>query len=246
MLLAFPEKTLAERRVVAKKFYQHLSDVVVEILMLSRMSADELLSRVEIVGLDQLHECEKNGQSVILLSAHQGNWEWMLTAMAAALSFPLDALYRPLHNQAMDVFFMEMRTRFGAGMIPAEKAARVILKLRREVRAFGILADQNPRKQDEKYWTRFMGVDTPVVIGPERIAKLTDYPLFYVATYRVKRGFYRIVVEPLASAPYSGDGQISQRYMDTAEAHIRSQPENWMWSHQRWRYEKKDCRRGQG
>jgi KDO2-lipid IV(A) lauroyltransferase len=243
LLLAFPEKNEDFRRGIANRFYHHLADVAVEILMLSRMSPENLLARVEIVGLDYLENCADRKESVILLSAHQGNWEWMLAAVASALSFPLDALYRTLHNAAMDRFFMDMRTRFGAGMIPAEKAAKAILKLRQEIHAFGILADQNPRKKDEKYWTAFLGVETPVVIGPERIAKMTDYPVFYVATERAGRGRYRIVIKPLAAAPYSGNGEISQKYMDAVEEHIRRQPENWMWSHHRWRYAREDCPR---
>lgn len=239
--LAFPEKSAADRAAIEKKFYLHLADVAVEILMLSRMSPKQLLQRIEIVGIEYLHACVDNNQSMLLLSAHQGNWEWMLTAFASALNCPLDALYRPLHNQEMDGFFMTIRARFGANMIPAEKAARVILKLRREVHAFGILGDQNPRRKDEKYWAMFMGVETPVVIGPERIAKLTGYPLFYIATERMARGRYRIVVTPLAEAPYGGEGDISQKYMSAVESHIRSQPESWMWSHHRWRYQQEDC-----
>lgn len=241
ILRVFPEKSMADRLIIAKGFYLHLADVAVEILMLSRISHEQLLQRIEIVGIEQLQACVDKKQSMLLLSAHQGNWEWMLAAFASVLTCPLDALYRPLHNPEMDRFFMTIRARFGSSMIPAEKAARVILKLRREVRAFGILGDQNPRKKDEKYWTMFMGVETPVVIGPERIAKLTGYPMFYIATERTARGHYRIVVTPLAEAPYVGEGGISQIYMSAVEAHIRNQPESWMWSHHRWRYTREDC-----
>ena len=241
LAMAFPEKSAEERGVIAHKFYQYLADVVVEIIMLSRMRHEELLRRFEIQGLEEVKRVMHEGQSVILLSAHQGNWEWMLAAVAVALPHPLDALYRPLHNEAADRFFMDLRTRFRSHMIPAEKAAKIILKLRKQTRAFGILGDQNPRRRDSKYWTTFMGVDTPVVIGPERIAKMTSYPLFYVATEKLGCGRYRCRIEPLAQPPYSGDGEVSQLYMSAVEAHIRRQPECWMWSHHRWRYEKKDC-----
>ena len=241
ILRAFPEKNAIDRLRITKGFYRHIADVTVEILMQSRMSPEKLLQRVEIVGIEYLQACVDKKQSMLLLSAHQGNWEWMLAAFASTLTCSLDALYRPLHNSEMDVFFMSIRVKFGASMIPAEKAARMILKLRREVRAFGILGDQNPRKKDEKYWTMFMGIKTPVVIGPERIAKLTGYPLFYIATERTARGHYRIVVTPLAEAPYGGEGEISQIYMSSIEAGIRRQPECWMWSHHRWRYTREDC-----
>jgi KDO2-lipid IV(A) lauroyltransferase len=241
LAIAFPEKNIAEREQMARQFYDYLADVVVEIIMLSRMTHEQLLQRFEIVGLESVNALMDKGQSVILLSAHQGNWEWMLAAVAVTSPYALDALYRPLHNDAADQFFMAMRSRFRSKMIPADKAAKVILKLRRETRAFGILGDQNPRRRDAKYWTHFMGVDTPVVIGPERIAKMTNYPLFYVATERLARGKYRCCIEPLATPPYEGEGVVSQIYMDAVEAHIRQQPECWMWSHHRWRYKKSDC-----
>lgn len=239
--VAFPAQTAAWRAQTEREFYLHLADLVVEILMLSRLTAAELEARVEIIGLEHLQACKAQSQSAILLAAHQGNWEYMLTAVAARAAMPLDALYRPLHDPVMDQFFREMRTRHQASMIPAEKAARVILKLRREQRAFGIVADQNPRRKDEKYWTSFFGVETPVSIGPERIAKLTSYPLFYVWNERVGRGKFRITIEPLLQAPYAGDGEISQLYMDRVEQGVLKQPAYWMWSHQRWRYERKDC-----
>lgn len=238
---AFPDMSDHERKGIEKKFYKYLADIVVEILMLSNMKNEDLLEKVEIVGLDQVETYMDNNQSVILLSAHQGNWEWMLAAVAFRCKYNLEALYRPLHNPDMEHFFMEMRTRFRAKLIPAEKASRVILKLRRETCAFGILGDQNPRRRDEKYWTQFMGVETPVAIGPERIARMTGYPLFYVATRKIARGKYRCEITLLAEAPYGVDGEISQIYMNAVEAHIRSQPECWMWSHHRWRYNRADC-----
>jgi KDO2-lipid IV(A) lauroyltransferase len=241
LLIAFPEKSAAERAEIAHKFYQHLADVVVEFIMLSRMRPEDLLQRFDIQGLDEVRQLMQQGQSVILLSAHQGNWEWMLAAVAVSLQYPMDALYRPLHNAAAEQFFMAIRTRFCSHMLPADKAAKAILKHRKETRAFGILGDQNPRRRDSKYWTAFMGVDTPVSIGPERIAKMMSYPLFYVATEKLARGKYRCNIQPLAQPPYAGEGVVSQQYMNAMEAHIRQQPECWMWSHHRWRYEKKDC-----
>lgn len=239
----FRDMPAVQRGQLEKEFYRYLADVVIEILLMSRLSREALAGRVEIVGMEHLRACSEKGQSAILLSAHQGNWEWMLAAVASASPRALDALYRPLHNPAMDDFFMRIRTQFGAHMIPAEKAARVILKLRRETRFFGILGDQNPRRKDEKYWATFMGVETPVVIGPERIARLTGYPLFYVATEKLQRGRYRCVIAPLLEGSYGDlpDGEISQRYMAAVEDHVRRQPACWMWSHQRWRYRRQDC-----
>ena len=242
LLRAFPGKSVSERRRLAKAFYCHLADVVVETLMLSRMTREQLDERVDVVGVEQVSAHVQAGRSVILLSAHQGNWEWMLSAMAAHLPCPMDGVYRPLHQPAMEHFFRQARTRFGAHLIPAEQAARAILKLRREVRAFGIIGDQNPRRKDNKHWATFMEVDTPVAVGPERIARLTGYPLFFVSMEKLARGRYRCVVSPLLQPPYDvlAEGEISRCYMAAVEAQVRQQPDGWMWSHQRWRYRRED------
>src|SRR6187431_561232 len=59
ILRAFPEKSAADRLRMAKGFYRHIADVVVEILMQSRMSREQLLQRVDVVGVECLHACVK-------------------------------------------------------------------------------------------------------------------------------------------------------------------------------------------
>jgi KDO2-lipid IV(A) lauroyltransferase len=92
---AFPEKSALERLVIEKSFYLHIADVAVEILMLSRMSPGQLLKRVEISGLERLSACVEQKQSMLLLSAHQGNWEWMLTASVCIHALPSGCTISP-------------------------------------------------------------------------------------------------------------------------------------------------------
>lgn len=241
LLRAFPDKTSIERELLAQEFYQHLADVVVEVLILTRISKEQLLARVDVVGQENLSALVGNNQSCILLAAHQANWEWTVATMSAVCPCPLDALYRPLHDDFMETFFCEVRKRFGASLIPADNAARAILKLRKELRVFGMIADQNPRRHDDKQWVEFLGVDTPVFPGPERIAMLTHYPVLFVAMEKLSRGRYRCVISKLAEPPYTDAPAICERYMQAVEAQVLRQPALWMWSHQRWRYTREDC-----
>lgn len=241
LLHVFPEKTSAERLDLAKAFYRHLADVVVEVLILARLSEGELLQRVEVVGREHLQALADRGQSFILIGAHQANWEWMVAVLSVVCPCPMDALYRPLHDDFMEAFFRDVRKRFGASLIPADNAARAILKLRKELRAFGMIADQNPRRQDDKMWVDFLGVETPVFPGPERIAMLTGYPVLFVGMEKLARGRYRCSITPLVEPPYTEPADICVRYMQAVAAQIMRQPALWMWSHQRWRYTRAQC-----
>ncbi len=238
---AFPEKSAAERLQLAKDFYQHLADVIVETVILNRLSAEELLGRVEVVGCEHMQALVDQQRSFLLLSAHQANWEWMLAALSISCPCPMNAIYRPLHIPAMEEWFRTLRTRFGASLIPAENAARSILRCRKEVRAFGIIADQNPRRLDDKFWLPFLGVETPAFPGPDRIARLTNYPALFVATEKLARGRYRCTITPLATPPYEQEDHIARLFMQRVEAQILHQPALWMWSHRRWRYTRQDC-----
>ncbi len=237
LLIAFPEKTMGDRTQLMKDFYRHLSDVIVETLMLTHMHRDELLQSVTVIGKEHIEELARNNQSFLMFSAHQANWEWMVAAIAQNCPCPMDALYRPLHNAAMETYFKQTRTRFCSAMIPADNAPRTILKLRKSVRAFGMIADQTPRRRDDKFWIQFMGTPTAVFPGPDRIARITSYPVLFVATEKLGRGRYQCTISPLASPPYDAEGQVSELYMQAVEKQIRRQPALWLWSHRRWRYE---------
>jgi KDO2-lipid IV(A) lauroyltransferase len=238
---AFPCKSESERARLSKDFYIHLAEVGIEMLLLSNMSADDLHKRVTIVGREHLETLFDAKRSCLLLAAHQANWEWMLAAFNLYGPFPIDAFYRPLHSEDSDLFFKAMRSRFGVEMLSAEGAARTILRKRKQVRAIGLIADQSPRRQDDKLWVNFLNTQTPISPSPDRIARLTQCPVLFVGTERLRRGYYHCTVTPLVSPPYTDNIQISALYMQAIEQQIHRQPAYWMWSHQRWRYRQEEC-----
>lgn len=241
LLLAFPEKTQKERTLLLKAYYKHLSEVLVEIVMLAHMNREELLQCVTITGKEYMQALVDKNQSFLIMSAHQANWEWMVAAISQSCPCPMDAIYRPVHNKTVDDFFRQIRTRFCSNMLPANLASKAIIKCRKTVRAFGIIADQNPRRHDDKYWINFLGVPTAVFPGPDRIARITAYPVLFVSTEKQGRGRYHCTITPLAEPPYEQEELVARRYMQAVEQQIRQQPALWMWSHQRWRYQQKDC-----
>ena len=240
LLVAFPDKSTEERKQIMRDFYRHLSEVIVEVLMLASMDKDRLFRHVTLTGKEHLTQLAQNQQSCILMGAHQANWEWMFAALSCNCPCPLDALYRPVHHPAIDDFFRLIRTRFGSTMLAANDAPRAILRQRKSTRAIAIIADQTPRRKDPKSWITFMGTRTAVVSGPDRIAQMTNYPVLFVSCERLARGRYHCAIEPMAQSPYEGTESIAIAYMGAVEKQIRQQPAFWLWSHRRWRFEEND------
>ncbi|MEH6582801.1 MAG: lysophospholipid acyltransferase family protein [Halioglobus sp.] len=234
---AFPQKSDGEIKNLAKKFYRQLCQVAFEILKARRMSKDDFRERVTLANPELLQEYSNNfTESVIVLSIHQGNWEWMLHGATTALDIPIDPVYKPLHNKTVDQLIFDIRSQFGSRPLSMAESVKDIVRRRKEFRIFVMLADQSPIRSERGHWTEFMNQQAAFYLGAETIAKMTRFPVLYVQCHRTKPGYYTIEFHEVAKPPYDKQShQITERYVALAEQAIRQEPESWLWSNRRWK-----------
>jgi Kdo2-lipid IVA lauroyltransferase/acyltransferase len=235
---AFPEKSEKELKQIAAGFYKNLADVAVETLKLLTISKKELQKRVKIIDFHLLDNPVKSGQPVIIMTSHQSNWEWMLQGTYVHADFEIDAVYRPLTSNFADKLMLAIRTRFGVNAITDRQVVREVARRRNIPRLVALVADQRPQFGDNSYWAPFLNREAPFFRGGEKIAKATGYPIVFSQMVRVKRGFYELRLHQLASPPYEQEGvQILDSYIAMVEKAIREYPSDWLWSHNRWKYQ---------
>ena len=236
---AFPEFDERRLRQVIAEYYLAFAQMLVEIVKGVRLSPQEIRRRVRTVNLGAAQTLLADGQSVLLVAAHQCNWEWMLLALTLDLGYPLDAAYKPLTDGWAEREMKKMRTRFGSRLVPAKELLADIIKRRGVVRAVAMVADQEPTTAEHKHWTRFLNRDTAFYMGPEEIARVTRFPVFFIGLRRLARGHYQIELTPLAHKDERlAPGELTERYARLVEAQIRAQPPYWPWSHKRWKLKK--------
>ena len=234
--LAFPEKTAAERSRIRRDYYRGFADVLVEIAKTPRLAPEEIRARVSIRNLDVLRAPLRAGRPVLVVAAHQCNWEWMLHGLALNLGFPSDAAYKPLKNAWAEKHMLKMRSRFGSRMVPAQTLLGDVLKRLKTVRVVCMVADQEPTTSEYKHWTRFLNRDTAFYMGAEHIAKATRYEAFFLRMWREQRGHYAMEFVPLAGPNETlAAGEFTERYARLVEAQIREHPADWPWEHKRWK-----------
>jgi KDO2-lipid IV(A) lauroyltransferase len=237
---AFPELAPDARAALAAAYHRNLVDVAMEVVKGFAIRPEALLDRVRFTGLDAVRARLDGGRPVMLVAAHHCNWEWLLLALSLALGHPLNAIYKPLHAAGADRAFHWLRTRFGGRLTPAKLVVAEIIRRRDEVRAVALLADQVPTTAPTKFWTRFLNQDTAFFLGAEEIARAAGYPVYMLEMRRVGRGRYAVDFVPLAEA---GDGletprEVTRRYAQRLEAHVRAYPADWLWGHNRWKLKK--------
>ncbi len=234
---AFPEKSASEVTVLAKKFYFRFCQVALEIVRARRMSKEDFARRVTVRNPELPEQLSLDrSRSVIVLTIHQGNWEWMLHGATAAMGIPMDPVYKPLHDESADQLIYAIRSKFGARPLSMNESTRDILRRRKEFRLFVMVADQSPVRQERSYWTRFMNQEAAFYVGAESLAQLTGFPVVFAECHRIRSGHYEIEFHELAQPPYEkGSHAIVDAYIRAAEAAIRREPESWLWSNRRWK-----------
>ncbi|MBI5546104.1 MAG: lysophospholipid acyltransferase family protein [Deltaproteobacteria bacterium] len=235
--LAFPEKTEAERRALARANYRHLGECAADFLRSPGLRDRELLEMV--VEPDDWAKVEpwlKAGQGFICCSAHFGNFE-MLGVYAARRGAPLTALTRPLKGAANARW---VATRALAGIREVHKGMDNLVEAVQRGDVLALLIDQNmlPKRA---VFVPFFGQLAATTPAPAVVAERTGAPVFLAFLLRVAEGRYRLLIE----GPFVFERKSEDREQDVLaftamlnerfERHVREHPEQWFWLHRRWK-----------
>lgn len=236
LAIAFPEKTVEERRNIARDFYRYFSDNWIEVIKMISISKKELTKRFT-GDYDVINNLYTTGRNVQVHMAHLFNWEYANMAFGQQTIYPLLVVYKPIYNQVINRLFYKVRTRFGSNMLSAYNFKKEFAPFMRKPFTLVLVADQKtfPR---QAYWMPFFGKMATFVQGPERTARLNNAVVIMASIHRVKRGYYRAELELLTNSPRSmPHGEITRKMGAFMEEAIRRQPANYLWSHKRWKHQ---------
>jgi KDO2-lipid IV(A) lauroyltransferase len=239
---SFPEKSEEEINEIARKFYLHFCDVILEIVKLLTISKKEFKKRcvMDETAVKSFHYFFDRNQTFVGVMGHCGNWEWAAIAHQVYFTRMITGVYHPLSNKNFDTFMLNLRSRFGGDIVPMSQLYRRLVTLRHQniSTTIGLIADQTP-PPESAYWTTFLNQDTPVFNGTEKLAKKFEYPVVYLKIKKTKRGYYQLSATTVTENPNSlPEGKISELHTEELEKNIREQPHIWLWSHKRWKHKK--------
>lgn len=235
----FPNKTNEERKRISKKFYRNLTDLFFEILKLKTISAQELDKRFEIKNPEILDKLYSQNKSILVAIGHCGNWEWLGPLLASKYKFKVFGPAKPLNDAFFNGFMNSIRSRFGFEPINFKLSYRTLIRHKNIATASLMAGDQNPVKSEQNYWTTFLNRETPFFDGIEKMSKALDLAVVYFDVQRKKRGYYQAQLHLITDTPNQcSENQIIDEYIRLLENSIVQHPDNWLWSHRRWKYKK--------
>lgn len=235
---ALPEKTEAETKLIAKKFYKHFTDIIVESIKSFSINERKVLKRYKYVNPELVNKYAKEGRSIALVSAHLANWEWSFS-LPLVLDIEVFGAYNKLRNETFEKTLRENREKFGVkGVRTSDAIGLMVENFKNKVQgAYILLSDQSPMIEKTFYWSQFFGVKVPIHTGAEMISKKFNLVVINYKVKKVKRGFYEVEFELITENPNDfKDYEVSEKYLKLTEKNIKEQPEFYLWSHKRFKH----------
>lgn len=234
---SFPEKSEKEIKVISKKFFRNFCDYIVEMIKAFTISEVEATVRTQHINKNLFKEAKEEGKNIILLSGHIFNWEWFNALSTMVPQENSHPVYRRMNSKFWDDKIKLVRNRFNNESLEAHDVIKNILKTPNDGNSiYMFVADQTPHVDQVKYGIKFLNQRTPAFIGYDKLATRLDLIFIYCEMKKVKRGYYQINYYRIYP-----DGEkfvqyeVVRKFHKLLENTIRKRPDNWLWSHRRWK-----------
>lgn len=240
---SFPEKSEQEIQTIQKQFYHHFADVIVEIIHSYRATDEQMRQHIHFQNPELLEELAKKTQGVFLMLGHIGNWEYTadIHKRFTLPNMQHYNVYRKQSNPSADramVLLREKRSGKDSG-IEKHVLLRRLIAIRNIGNPFtiGLISDQKPSPGNDYYWTDFLHHDTGFLGGGEILARKFGFSVVFVKVTKPYRGHYEVVLSAITDNPASTEPfAITDEFAHRLEDNIRTQPELWLWTHNRWKW----------
>lgn len=244
---AFPEKSEGEIASLRRKYYLHLSQIAAEMLKMLTLSRKKVMKRYHCENPEVVNRFYDEGKSVILMSSHYNNWEWMILSLPMQFKHAGVGVGKANSNKVFEMLINRARTRYGTVVVFADHVRELFQdrELNRKPTTYMMLSDQSPNNMNKSYKTLFLNQPSGMIYGAEYFARKYDIPVVYYEVIKEKTGHYKIVNQLITDNPTTlGNGEIIKQYTRLLEETIRRQPEFWLWSHRRWKHKVnlEDCK----
>jgi KDO2-lipid IV(A) lauroyltransferase len=234
---AFPRRSQAECRTIARRTFVQFGQTLVAVLRASTLDRDALLASVDVEGADRIRTALAAGRGAIVFSGHFGRWELHGLVHALALG-RMSVLARPLDNPYLHRLLERMRTATGNRVIYRQGALRKVLRALEANECVAILIDQHIHGADAVP-VDFFGRPAATTAALATLALRTGAPLVPAFAIPLPDGRCRLVYEHPVEVPPATSAEpvleLTQRCTDVLEMYVRRFPHLWLWMHRRWR-----------
>jgi Kdo2-lipid IVA lauroyltransferase/acyltransferase len=238
---SFPEKNESEINEIARKFYLNMADILLESIKGFSVKEAEMAKRYVFINPELVQDDKTANGNSIMMAGHYTNWEWGAIILGYYLKQrTVVGFYKPLANRFIEKYTFKKRGKSGTELVDIGRTAWAFDNFKNQPTSYVLVSDQSTYSQNGQ-WVTFLNQDTICPHGGDKYAHLYNFPVYFIEMMRVKRGYYEVTFEKLVDNPAQlAEGEITRLFMKRLEQTILKKPEDWLWSHKRWKVKREE------
>ena len=231
---ALPNINSEDLKKTTRLMWNNYGRIFAEYVFIKSFRNGKLNSRISIEGQDILEEIKKLNQQVVFISGHFSNFELMAMHLEK-VGIKLTAIYRPLNNIFLNIIMENIRKKYicknqikkGIG------GMKKIIHLKRQNYSTALMIDQ---RVSEGIRSNFFNNPALTTTIPAQLVKKFKIPVVPIFIERVNNLNFKITVsKPINFTDSDSIEKITNDLNKVLETMILHKPEQWIWSHNRWK-----------
>ena len=226
--------SLLDRKSIIENMWSNYGRILSEYVYLKKFRNNDLKQFIEVEGLNYLNEIKNNNEQVVFISGHFNNFELMAMEIEKA-GINLCAIYRPLNNPFLNIIMEKIRKNYICKnqIKKGKSGTRDLLNLFKENFSVALMIDQRVSEgEDIKFFNRSAKTTTI----PAQLANKYGCSIVPVYVERINKFHFKLYFnKPIKFKDKFSVKQISLELNKILEKMILKNPDQWIWSHNRWK-----------
>ena len=231
---AYPDKSLEDLNKIINLMWNNYGRFFAEFMFIKDFRKGKLSEKIEIEGKEILDDIKINNKQVIFISGHFSNFELMAMCLEKS-GIKLSAIYRPLNNIFLNQIMETLRKKYicrnqikkGIGGL------KKLIELKKNNLSTALMIDQ---RVSEGILSNFFNKKALTTTIPAQLVKRFNIPIVPVYIERTEGIKFKISIRPPINFSESSTIEsITDELNLILEKMIIKKPEQWIWSHNRWK-----------
>ena len=229
-----PNINTENEKKLINSMWNNYGRVFAEYMFIKNFRIGNLETNINIEGQEILDEIKKNNKQVVFISGHLSNFELMALSLEKK-NIKLAAIYRPLNNIFLNPIMEKLRKKYicrnqikkGIGGL------KNLINLKKNNFSTALMIDQ---RVSEGILSDFFKEKALTTTIPAQLVKKFNIPVVPVYIQRIKQINFKIKIkDPIFFSKEKSIQEITDELNIELEKMIIQNPEQWIWSHNRWK-----------
>ena len=234
ILKALPNLSHSEVEKITKKMWNNYGRILAEYIFIKDFRTSKLEKNIQIKGKEILEEIKKNNEPVIFVSGHFNNFELMAMQIEKS-GINLAVIYRPLNNKFLNLIMERIRKKYICKnqIKKGISGTKQLLSFFKKKTSIALMIDQRVSQGINSNFFENKALTTTI---PAQFVKKFKCKIVPIYIQRVKDIKFKLTIhDPII---YSDNESIESITLDLnhkLEKLILKNPDQWIWSHNRWK-----------